>query len=320
MENLTYEEFINNILETRGRFACGEEYHEKHHIIPKCIGGTNDEDNLIDLFAKEHFIAHKLLVKENPDNDKLVYAWAMMAFAKSDNQSRYELSPEEYEEAKIALSNARKEKYSGEQNPMYGVRRCGSDNPNYGNHYSEETRQKISEAASNRSEETRKKISKSLKERYSNPKNHPLYGWIPSEETRKKMSESAKTRCTEEWKENLSEQKKALFANPENHPFYGKNHSESTKAKISKKLKERFKNPENHPNYGTGKRVVQLTLDNKFIAEYSNAHDAERHTNIHVASINRCCNGKQKTAGKYKWMYKKDWEEIQSAENLKSQN
>ena len=82
MENITYEEFINNILETRGRFACGEEYHERHHIIPKCCGGSDDKNNLIDLFAREHFIAHKLLAEENPDNDKLVYAYTCMAFFK----------------------------------------------------------------------------------------------------------------------------------------------------------------------------------------------------------------------------------------------
>ena len=79
---MTYEEFINNILETRGRFACGEEYHERHHIVPKCMGGTNDEDNLIDLFAREHYEAHRLLVLENPNNHKLAYAWSMMARAK----------------------------------------------------------------------------------------------------------------------------------------------------------------------------------------------------------------------------------------------
>ena len=71
----TYEEFIQNILKTRGRFECGDEYHERHHIVPKCMGGTDEEDNLIDLFAREHFMAHKLLALENRDNDKLVYAW-----------------------------------------------------------------------------------------------------------------------------------------------------------------------------------------------------------------------------------------------------
>lgn len=45
-------------------------------------GCTNDEDNLIDLFAREHYEAHRLLVLENPNNHKLAYAWSMMARAK----------------------------------------------------------------------------------------------------------------------------------------------------------------------------------------------------------------------------------------------
>lgn len=317
---LTYEEFINNILKTRGRFACGEEYHERHHIVPRCMGGDNEEENLIDLFAREHFEAHRLLVKENPDNEKLVYAWSMMAFVKSENQERYELSSGEYEEIKVSVSNTRSEKYSGEQNPMYGVHRYGMDNPNYGNHYSEETRLKISIAASNRSEETRKKMSESMKKRFSDPKNCPMYGRSPSDETRKKMSESAKARSTEEYRINLSEQKKELFSNPENHPMYGKTTSEETKKKISDTLKEYFKNIENHPNYGTGIIVVQLTTDNQFVCEYKNAPDAERCTGIDKSSIRRCCVGKQKTAGGFKWMNKKEWEEIQSAKNINGEN
>ena len=37
MKNITYKEFIQNILDTRGRFGCGDEYHEKHHIIPMLV-------------------------------------------------------------------------------------------------------------------------------------------------------------------------------------------------------------------------------------------------------------------------------------------
>ena len=29
---ITYQDFIQNILNTRGRFNCGDEYHERHHI------------------------------------------------------------------------------------------------------------------------------------------------------------------------------------------------------------------------------------------------------------------------------------------------
>lgn len=102
----TYKEFIDSILETRGRFACGDEYHERHHITPKCIGGTNNEENLIDLFAREHFEAHRLLALENPENEKLIFAWNMMSHCHKKNNQRYQLTPEEYEEARKAFAKS----------------------------------------------------------------------------------------------------------------------------------------------------------------------------------------------------------------------
>ena len=128
----TYKEFIENILQTRGRFNC-EGYKERHHIIPKCMGGTNDKENLIDLYAREHFIAHRLLALENPHNYKLLYAYVSMAYLQCDLHKRYELSPEEYEEVKIALSEAHKILMA-------------ENNPFKGKHHTEETRQRISEA------------------------------------------------------------------------------------------------------------------------------------------------------------------------------
>lgn len=184
----TYEEFINNILETRGRFNCGEEYHEQHHIKPRCMGGNDDKDNLIDLYAREHFIAHKLLAKENPDNDSLVYAWNIMASAKTKKQKRYELTPEEYEEAKKRFSEVHSKNVSGKNHPMYGVHRYGENAPMYGKRHSDETRAKMREAAKNKppiSEERRQKLRESmLGEKNWN------YGKHPSDETRAKMSKA----------------------------------------------------------------------------------------------------------------------------------
>ena len=103
---MTYLDFINNIIETRGRFSCGDKYHEKHHIIPKCMNGTDNEENLIDLYAREHYGAHRLLALENPDNEKILFAWGIMSTKSSNTDGRYELTAEEYEEAKMALSEA----------------------------------------------------------------------------------------------------------------------------------------------------------------------------------------------------------------------
>ena len=51
-------------------------YSEKHHIIPKSLGGSNGKNNLVRLTAREHFICHRLLVRctENEARRKMVYA------------------------------------------------------------------------------------------------------------------------------------------------------------------------------------------------------------------------------------------------------
>jgi hypothetical protein len=37
-------------------------YREKHHVIPRCMGGVDTANNLVELTAREHFIIHKLRV------------------------------------------------------------------------------------------------------------------------------------------------------------------------------------------------------------------------------------------------------------------
>lgn len=110
---MTYAEFIGDILKTRGRFNCGNSYCEVHHIIPKCMGGTDDKDNLIELFAREHFVAHRMLALENPENEKLVYAWWCMCSLPGSSKKRTDVCAEEYEEARIEYARH----FSGGNNP-----------------------------------------------------------------------------------------------------------------------------------------------------------------------------------------------------------
>jgi len=76
-----------------------EGYVEKHHIIPKCMSGTNEPNNLVKLTAREHFLIHWLLHEMYPDNTDLKYAfWSMCR--NSNNQQRYKPSSRIYEYAK----------------------------------------------------------------------------------------------------------------------------------------------------------------------------------------------------------------------------
>ena len=268
---MTYDEFIADILNTRGRFNCGEEYHERHHIIPKCCGGTNDDDNLIDLFPREHFIAHKMLVDENPDNNGLIYAFGCMLWAKNESQERYEVSPDEYEEIKIKFSKAMSENAkirfaNPEKNPMYEIHRFGEENPMFGRHHSELSRKKIGEKS---------------KERLLDSKNHPMYGKHPSEETIQKMKDNH-----------------ADFRG-EKHPMYGKHHTTESRKKMSISHKGKQVGKDNVAS----KSVAQYTLCGNLISCFESTCLASLATGVAQSSISRCANGKLKSAGGFIWKY-----------------
>ena len=145
---MMYEEYINNILESRGRFNC-EGYKEKHHIIPRCKGGVDEEENLIDLYPEEHFTAHKFLYEENPSDHGLCTAYFRMCFF--NRKKGVQVTPEEYAIARKSYSKLRSIYYKGENNPFFGK------------HHTEESKKKISISKTNPDEETRKKLSESHK-------------------------------------------------------------------------------------------------------------------------------------------------------------
>ena len=49
-------------------------YLERHHVLPRCMGGGDHPDNIVHLTPEEHYVAHQLLVKMHPRNHKLLYA------------------------------------------------------------------------------------------------------------------------------------------------------------------------------------------------------------------------------------------------------
>lgn len=70
---MNYQKHYDALIDrARNREQTG--YTEKHHVVPRCLNGTDDDANLVRLTASEHFVAHQLLVKIYPDNHKLVYA------------------------------------------------------------------------------------------------------------------------------------------------------------------------------------------------------------------------------------------------------
>lgn len=67
-----------DLLINRARTRVLDGYKERHHIVPRCLGGGDESSNLVDLTAEEHYVAHQLLVKMYPGNNSVVVsAWLM---------------------------------------------------------------------------------------------------------------------------------------------------------------------------------------------------------------------------------------------------
>lgn len=65
-------------------------YAEKHHIIPRCMGGTNVTTNIVRLTAREHFICHWLLTKMVAGAHKIKLLYALNGMKRANaNQVRY---------------------------------------------------------------------------------------------------------------------------------------------------------------------------------------------------------------------------------------
>ena len=155
-------------------------------------------------------------------------------------------------------------------------------NPMYGKHHSEETKNKISET---------------LKDIFSNPENHPMYGKSHSENSREKMKESSKRRWTDDARLVVSEYKNQYFSDPDN-----QEKAEETRRKMREASRKRW--------LATSKKVVQLTMGDIYVAEYTSAPEASRQTNINQNSIYGCCKRRIKSAGGFKWMYKEDYDKL----------
>jgi len=222
---MNYKKIYNSLIErSQNRIING--YIEKHHIIPQCMSGSNDKNNIAILYPEEHYLAHLLLCKIYPGNSKLLYAAMNMATGAMINNGK------------------RNNKAYGWLRRQYAESMTGDNNPNrrdpniqkeaakkrIGQKRTEETKARMSAAQKGRklTEEHKSKLAVAAKNRL------PI-----NEETRKKLSEKAKGRIGPWAGKTMSTEIRAKMSAAQQ----GKKMSEEAKIKmkIAAKIREENK-------------------------------------------------------------------------------
>lgn len=164
LQNKYSQYYYNIINKAKSRASSKSEakkifgYVEKHHIIPKVLGGTNEENNIVFLTAREHFVCHRLLTKmvEGKAKYQMDKAANLMTVATTKHQRQFLISSRTFETVKrnAALAHSKltkgKPKHTNESKKLLSIKATGRQSPNKGIPMSEAQKIKMSVIAKSR--------------------------------------------------------------------------------------------------------------------------------------------------------------------------
>jgi len=118
---MNYQNIYKSLITKRQKNPA-KGYTEKHHILPKSLGGPDDPTNLVVLSGREHWVAHLLLYKIHR-NSQTVHACNMMAMRCEERGIAYIKSSRLYEAIRIehAKHIGQWTSKKGKANSQYGT-------------------------------------------------------------------------------------------------------------------------------------------------------------------------------------------------------
>lgn len=196
-----YKWYIGIIKLAQTRRLPANIYSEKHHIIPRSLGGNNAAENIAILTAKEHYVCHHLLTKMTVGEHKTKMNYALWSMRRSKlSQPRFIPSTRafEYIRAQIALENRKKflgKRRSDEIRRKISLAVTGPLNHRYGKVNSMESNAKRSKTMTGMTRSF-EYISNMSKQRQG--EGNPMYGKNHSKEAREKIGKASTGRTHSE--------------------------------------------------------------------------------------------------------------------------
>jgi hypothetical protein len=171
IQNKYYNWYYNIVNRAKSR-CLDEEYKEKHHIIPKSLGGDNSSTNIVALTAREHFICHWLLIKITKGSSKRKMAYAIRRMMSGNKYQNRNFNSKKYENLRKKINKI-----------------------SYGRKHTAEDKQKISKALTGRTftEEHKNNLSKAKK---GKPKPPHIADKLRTLRKGKKNSQEHKDKCS----------------------------------------------------------------------------------------------------------------------------
>jgi len=222
---MNYEKHYGLLIE-RARARTIEGYSEEHHVVPKCLGGSNDPLNLVSLTPEEHYLAHQLLFEMNPDNVKLLYAVTYMCAPRNQGLSKNKM----YGWLRRKLSLVQSEKFSGRV-------------------WTDEQNRARSEAAKNNWQD--ESIKARMLENMSKPRN-----W--SEDTLKRHSRRTSEMLRELWKDPSYREKRIA-------KMKGRKMTDEQRAAVSKRMSARTVSEESIKKMLETRRLNKLKAEKELL-------------------------------------------------------
>jgi len=277
---MNYQQIYTQLI-SRGQRRIVEKhvYVEAHHIIPKCIGGSDELTNIVKLTPEEHLVAHLLLVKIHPASSKLVYAANWMKSRVKNNK--------EYGWVKRRFSQIEKQSKTGIKRSKESIEKqretilqkykSGYISPQLGKHLSDQHKTAISTS----------NIGKTvpIAARSSLEGFILRYGHEVGTENYLKNNEKKKSNSLDAYIKKYGEisglaqytnraNLLSLKMSGENNSFYGKKHSNKSRKRIS--------------DSNTGRSKVRTTEHNKKIGQ---ANRGRKHESITCPYCNKVGGG-----------------------------
>lgn len=114
---MNYKKIYDDLIESAKLRPKEDSYKELHHIIPLCMGGSDEKCNKVFLTARQHYLAHWLLYKIYKTSS-LVHAWHSMSRIGKGQEER-SINSHLFEYCKKERSKLLSIQYSGEGNNFY---------------------------------------------------------------------------------------------------------------------------------------------------------------------------------------------------------